>query len=702
MPSGSQNLCIEDFRPRLKAEVEWFDLPDGDLGMYRSVDGVYIRIPRVHAALLKQMDGTRSLSELAVMGISQSSPMSIRDLMATVRELTRGDWLTNDASELKSYGLEGEPNVSLVSGRIGRLPLARKMQSRILGRSAERLFSVFSRLTIGRGLLIVVIGLAAVLSILSIVLLSNKPSRVDDILWYQGKYSLGLLAAYSGAVFAFCLREFFRGAALISMRASIFAAGLAMRFFVIAPFLDDRHVFRAGEAGKQRLRLAGLAGTALSFGILLFSCSVIGDPEIAQGLFLAAMGSGVVFYMVLCPFVSSDAGRLIDQIMPLGEGRRHVASYFTRRILKRLGKSKAFEGELYLIFIIVLSIVWTYIGFFLSASAIDVVLDTIVRLPIRHVSTLDTISVWVVLIAASLVTGIWILAFVAAIVMTLVVHRPKRSPRPSNVTSDSECAKDVLVRFPVFAHLEDKVLSNLAEEATLRSYANGKDVIRQGDKGDTFFVVDRGETAVIVAEKSGLEHTVATLGPGDGFGELALIDKGLRTATVRAHGELKVVAIERESFLGVLERAAIPIESVTALIRATHTLLASDVFSNMAPSALARIVGMCDRKQYSKNEVIIREGEPGEKFYLIESGTVAIQKEGKANSLAELGPGNHFGEIALLSDELRSATVTATQPCVLLTLDRHSFQQVMTHDFNVAMRIEDVASRRAPAVSLVP
>ncbi len=82
------------------------------------------------------------------------------------------------------------------------------------------------------------------------------------------------------------------------------------------------------------------------------------------------------------------------------------------------------------------------------------------------------------------------------------------------------------------------------------------------------------------------------------------------------------------------------------------------------------------RVEVAAGEVFIREGEPGDLFYVIETGTVDVTKNGQY--LATLGPGDYVGEIALLRDVPRTATVTATSPAVLQALDREHFIPAVT------------------------
>ncbi len=81
--------------------------------------------------------------------------------------------------------------------------------------------------------------------------------------------------------------------------------------------------------------------------------------------------------------------------------------------------------------------------------------------------------------------------------------------------------QDLLRRVPLFAQLDDKHLSRLADEFSQRSFSAGDTIAAEGEGGRTFFVIEDGEAAVSVGGRE-----VGTLGPGDSFGEIALIDRG--------------------------------------------------------------------------------------------------------------------------------------------------------------------------------
>jgi predicted MFS family arabinose efflux permease len=120
----------------------------------------------------------------------------------------------------------------------------------------------------------------------------------------------------------------------------------------------------------------------------------------------------------------------------------------------------------------------------------------------------------------------------------------------------------LLRRTPVFAPLPLVVIEQLALAAEPHRYEDGEVVTHEGDPGDRFFVVTAGSAAVSVAGEPR-----PRLGPGDGFGEIALLHDVPRTATVTADGPLRVLSLAQDRFLGAVSGNQISAEQAALLAR---------------------------------------------------------------------------------------------------------------------------------------
>jgi CRP-like cAMP-binding protein len=108
-------------------------------------------------------------------------------------------------------------------------------------------------------------------------------------------------------------------------------------------------------------------------------------------------------------------------------------------------------------------------------------------------------------------------------------------------------------------------------------------------------------------------------------------------------------------------------------------LAVSPLFAGLATRALDKILGRMRPRRYAAGEPICREGEMSDRLYLIESGVVdVVVGEGSAaRAIARLRRGDIFGEMGLLTDEPRSATILPTVPVQVLELDRTSFTETI-------------------------
>lgn len=126
------------------------------------------------------------------------------------------------------------------------------------------------------------------------------------------------------------------------------------------------------------------------------------------------------------------------------------------------------------------------------------------------------------------------------------------------------------------------------------------------------------------------------------------------------------------------------------------------LFAELDDRELASIAAVAKSRRYAKDEAIFHADESGDIFCLIKEGQVKvtmISPEGKEIILSMLGPGDFFGEMALLDDEPRSATVVATEPLEVVTIWRSDFLQILSENFSITRKVLAELSRRLRSAS---
>jgi len=165
------------------------------------------------------------------------------------------------------------------------------------------------------------------------------------------------------------------------------------------------------------------------------------------------------------------------------------------------------------------------------------------------------------------------------------------------------------------------------------------------------------------------------LGRGDYFGERALLSETPVSATVLAVEAGRVFVLDRSAFDGWLATDLEARARLEAALANRSEVGAMPLFRDLAPTELDVLLGHMKPQAVTRGETIVRHGEPGWRMYVVRSGCVAIERGGGPQ--ATLRAGGAFGEVALLRDVLRTATVVAQEPSELLSLEAHDFRAVL-------------------------
>ncbi|OQR93302.1 hypothetical protein ACHHYP_02680 [Achlya hypogyna] len=268
-----------------------------------------------------------------------------------------------------------------------------------------------------------------------------------------------------------------------------------------------------------------------------------------------------------------------------------------------------------------------------------------------------------------------------------------------------------------FEALQPLELTLLCRRMKLATYYPNEVVFKQGDEGDALYIIFSGSVEVRLSQKIGgevVEVVVCELHKGDFFGERSLLRDEPRAATVVTKTMTELVSICREDYNVMLkqdqqdfiERGKTPAVAAAtnnhdtyvrilrkkpnlrtkAEVATLTTYIETIKFFRALPKAFLReLCTVIELINVGTNTTIFREGEVGKLFYVIMSGAVDIKvnsvdrRGGKGQTkLINLSEGAHFGELALMkANGLRSATVVTTQPCELIIIAEHDYNNIL-------------------------
>lgn len=241
----------------------------------------------------------------------------------------------------------------------------------------------------------------------------------------------------------------------------------------------------------------------------------------------------------------------------------------------------------------------------------------------------------------------------------------------------------------LFNSLEDAEMKTVIFALKEMPLAPSTRIITQGDDGDSMFIIEEGEVECLKLI-DGAEKVVKNCGPGDVFGELALLYNCPRAASVQSvDKQCKLWELDRETFNRIVKDSA-------AKKRATYTefLKKIPLFSNIDDYEMMTIADALKTETFDGTDTeIIKQGDLGDKFFIVLEGTCAARKAFTAGTEAKQvmihKEGDYFGELAIIKNEPRAASVyTNTEKVRCLSMERKVFKRLLGP-------IEDILRREA-------
>eukprot|EP00923_Selenidium_pygospionis_P034312 GHVN01059863.1.p1 GENE.GHVN01059863.1~~GHVN01059863.1.p1 ORF type:complete len:781 (+),score=76.66 GHVN01059863.1:1512-3854(+) len=203
------------------------------------------------------------------------------------------------------------------------------------------------------------------------------------------------------------------------------------------------------------------------------------------------------------------------------------------------------------------------------------------------------------------------------------------------------------------------------------TYAAGELVVEEGSMGSHFFIISSGTFDVSVKGKA-----VNQMKAGKAFGEIALIHNTPRSATVKCLDDGSVWGVQRTAFRNILKQL-----SARNFQENRQFLDSVKIFELLNENQKNNITAAFVVENFNPNQNIVTEGEKGDVLYIIKSGSANVTINGQ--SIRALSKGDYFGERALLYDEPRSATITATASTVCVGIGRDQLNKVVGNLQNV-------------------
>jgi putative peptide zinc metalloprotease protein len=264
------------------------------------------------------------------------------------------------------------------------------------------------------------------------------------------------------------------------------------------------------------------------------------------------------------------------------------------------------------------------------------------------------------------------------------------------VESSRNRMRNLLRRVPLFVTVSDEELDNIANHLKQERFPAGEDIIREGEIGDKFYILERGKATVWRLDEDQVERKIDEKGPGQYFGEVALVSSAPRNATVRAETPISTLTLDYSDFNQCVRQYVNLASQVDENVKYSWLLRGMPIFDELPSQKLDQLAAWLEPESLAAGATLFSEGDKGDKFYIVETGEVVISRmvDGQYVEISRREPGEYFGEIALLQNRPRTATITASIDTCLLSLKAEQFQELTSRFMQLGATVSRTSSRR--------
>ncbi|KAM3861355.1 cGMP-dependent protein kinase 2 [Diretmus argenteus] len=270
--------------------------------------------------------------------------------------------------------------------------------------------------------------------------------------------------------------------------------------------------------------------------------------------------------------------------------------------------------------------------------------------------------------------------------------------RVKKTASETSLIVKAIQKNDFLSRLDDEQTAMMVDLLVAWDFSPGKEIIKEGFEGDSMYIVAAGELLVTQAGRD-----LRTLTSGDVFGELAILYNCKRTATVKAKTTVRLWCMERQTYRTIMtNKSKKKREQLMGFLKTSRTL------KDLNDVQLSKIIDSMEEVKYQDKNVIVREGDEANTFYIILKGEVLVTKNvnGHQKQIRRMGKGEHFGEQALIREVLRTATCTADGPVTCFSIDKEVFEETIPiehlelFDDSKVLQEADAPEKSSPTSSL--
>ncbi len=271
----------------------------------------------------------------------------------------------------------------------------------------------------------------------------------------------------------------------------------------------------------------------------------------------------------------------------------------------------------------------------------------------------------------------------------------RRQMRSRTVTFfNTEELRATLENLPLFTYFGTEILDTILHKGKIRECLKNAPIVVEGDSSLDLFVLLSGRVETRHRLPSGALQKINTLIAPSIFGEDAILEGGRRKVEVVAVEDSIVLTLPTELLMS-LAKDMQHLREITAFknaVAVNQFFSGAPLFRDIGEDVVHLFTARGKIEDYHKDQILFKQGDLSDGFFLLLRGKVGVLVNNR--SIARIQQGGFFGEISVIADVPRTATIYAMQDCQVLRIGKEAFWEILAKDLNMAMFIESVGEMR--------